>query len=925
MPDLEEIEGFDVFGEEEAPLYIALGEILKEKEEYGTRYTFTHIPLADMQTKTFPEGTDPDDEENPTTLSNVEQMMYFRTIGDAMKQNTSKIAAETKIKDENGQPANYDKQDDQKDSGFITPNGTIVPSFITPTDVGLQNLSLGTGEEKQDKEDKSYTWIAVQKKLESEEENGQSKDSGKKLSESETKDYEKAAKELKNYAVEHKVDEKNSYISVTGKHPVLDKEGFEREFICNNFPHDNAFAMLLDFSGHEKIEGQDCKMTLELYDDDSSLEQTGDEITFTALPDGNAKIEINKNGGIEGPLVFSQQGTKPRQGNSDSLKSKNFIYFYTLMNSMIVTGDLTTDPKQSSNCLNCKKSKEFNAASDADHPVNQYPAEHKDGSANNINVENKKAFIQIPRKARMKWTNCWGNFSVTPMKYNPNISFSYYYRLSGEQTQTNDGMSGSDDYFQLEVGRRNGNYNVPTDGIKSKKISYDEETQTSVFRTDVNITAKQTWQSSPTELFGLIHVTKHHGKMADVLAGNGNFQVDFEKNHNKSLYTNYTNNADLCDNEGGWEKFITNVSVSHGSDGTTGTLTLDKYLMMDLGVSPKQVIGALTLVAKNGFYKNESTTMNGESCHINPCKHYDLPWGQFFKGYGMEIQDSVSESASTLNVKLVGIQKKLSDMALVNCPFWDGDPVFEAGRVMDYFISYTGCELKFVDAFSKGSRNEIILPRSWDWHAPAVNFVLGTPCLDALKEIAKKINHQFIIQPDGCGYFYEMDDYGRPIWITKGGIVADFSEDEIISMDISPYLENRFNTFLTLAILGTRNTEDGCIFPAGEKPGLKFSVTHIHDDDFPWSRIHTSAEPGVVTLSELDKFHRANVRFGNADHFQGTITVPGCHAYCLLDKIRIKSRDGSDSITFYITGVNHNLNLQTKEWTSSLSVAKFEL
>ena len=898
---------------EEPPLHIILGEVFTLQEVSGSRYSFEHIPLKGIPVKTFPDDTDLDPLKDMTSLENASQMIYFKKIKATLAKSITNQSLKLKEKDYNFN-ITYDESELEKNSGFITPVGTMIPNFIYVRNFGdnLLDLAEKPDSQKISAADKAlkYQWTAIKKKK-------------SEVPDPNDPETQKAMDNIKNYGVVLKVDDVNSYISILGKNPLIHKDDFEQKFITN-MPEEGAFALLLDFTSYDFIEGKNCGVKFRFFQEDNISSNTSDVIEFTASPGTNVKIEINSNGGIEGPLTFSQQGMKISHVNSDSLNEKNVIFFYSLMNNLVVTGDLVTDPEQNSKNLICKKSKELSIANDTTPPINQFPALHKLGKANQIILDARKAYIQFGNRMECNWYNCTGNFGIAALRYAPYVSFSYFYRLSGEQTQNNDGISGQEDYFLLEIGRQNYRYTVPTK-VTSRKVAYDKETQTSIFRADFTFRSidENTLQKYPVELFGLIHVTKRTGKLTDVLNGDGNFQTEFSSNVSPEIYTNYTNEAAICDNTAGWEKFITNISVQHGLDGTTGTLTLDKYLMMELNSYPHQIIGALTLVAQNGFYNQDGTTMNGGTHAIAPYEKYELPWGQFFKGYAMEIQDQVSDSSSTLNVRLVGIQKKLSDMKLVNCPFWDGDAVFTSGveGVLNYFISYTGCNLKYVPEFSKQgvSVNDIILPRSWDWKAPAVNFVLGTPCLDALREIAKKINHQFIIQPDGCGYFYHMDEYGCPEWVYNGPIVATFSESDIISMDISPYLENRYNTFLTMGVLAKRDSADGSLFPAGEEPGMKFSQVNITSNNYPWSRIYTFAEPGIVTIKELEEFHKINVQFGTSEIFQGTVTIPGCHAFCIFDRIQIGTVD------FYLTGVNHNLNMQTKEWTTSISVAKFDV
>ena len=219
--------------------------------------------------------------------------------------------------------------------------------------------------------------------------------------------------------------------------------------------------------------------------------------------------------------------------------------------------------------------------------------------------------------------------------------------------------------------------------------------------------------------------------------------------------------------------------------------------------------------------------------------------------------------------------------------------------------------------FVKTSKNNIRVPASFDYQKPAVDFALGTSCLQALKELALMCNCQFIIQPDGKGYFYEMDDIGKPIWIGSSPTVKTYKNSDIISWNINPYLENKYNTFLTMGYLIKQVPKDATTpINVSTKPGIMLTKVSPAGANYPWSRIITKAAPGYVTKSELEKFHNANKKFGLADIYQGTVTVPGYPHFALFDKVSIADR------TYYIIGITQNIDLQTKTWTTGLQIAK---
>ena len=404
-------------------------------------------------------------------------------------------------------------------------------------------------------------------------------------------------------------------------------------------------------------------------------------------------------------------------------------------------------------------------------------------------------------------------------------------------------------------------------------------------------------------MFGFVKILKRTGKYSDVLCGNGSYS--YSAPSNTTLNTQFTTGLT------NWYDCITNVQTRVSLDGISGSITLDKYAMYtNLSTMPVQKIGAITLNAINGPY---GSSANGNSV-------YGLGTSTFFKGFVLSASNSVSESNATISLQLCGMDKKLEDMKLVNCPFWDGDKLFGTGNdsIIQYFRNYTGCSLPFNASFCNTSQDAFRVPASFNYQKPAVDFTLGTSCLQALRQLANMCNLQFVIQPNGVGYFYEMDDIGAPIWLKNSSVVMSYSNSDIISFNIQPFLQNKFNTFLTMGYL-VKNTPRGMVQPTqvSVSPGMLLDKVTPSGSNFPWSRIKTTAAPGYVTRAQLQKFHNANKKFGTADIYQGSVTVPGISCLALFDKISI------DGVTYYITGVEQNIDLQAKIWTTNLSIAKY--
>jgi hypothetical protein len=113
-----------------------------------------------------------------------------------------------------------------------------------------------------------------------------------------------------------------------------------------------------------------------------------------------------------------------------------------------------------------------------------------------------------------------------------------------------------------------------------------------------------------------------------------------------------------------WSNFITKCNVQCGLDGVNGQIVLDGYALYGSTVfskiMPSQSVGGISIAADGGT---------------------------IFKGFAMEIAKSSQENNYDVTINLAGVQKKLQDMKLINCPFFDGDKLSD---INNYFMAYSG-------------------------------------------------------------------------------------------------------------------------------------------------------------------------------------------------------------------------------------------
>lgn len=923
------------------PLYVEIGAVLPVIEESDTRYSFERLRLPEMEIVKVLPGMSKDGKWIGPKINQLLAIETLAGCGYSSEAKTGRLVLDGKyVRDAYGKYVKVTGSYTDLPCCDITPNGTLIPQLLCNWNIGRNEADLSSKISASDAST-AYSNGKTLWKL--------TKPSGPKSG-------------VTNFTnrIEHHISQTDCFptidsteLTMIGFKDEFDDRStgsFNRKFQTSIKSH-GAYALLMEF--HVAGSTYDCKMgnSTITFSGSSSKQDT---ISATFHPNGGISTKLNKknsaNGNFKPGSIFPTPYSYQVGQNHGPV-----VFFYNILNSTIITGDPVTLSINQQNAVNLRKKYDLDLAEIVDPPYSELPGEYKSSTVatkRGLDVggklsDKKEIYPNFEENISLEWENSWGSFSLMPISFVPKVKFSFYFRISGQDMfnrETGSSSSGKDledtEIFILEYsfcpeGKTDWQSKIKNySSAKPEYLSFDKDKQSSLYRVDFEIEKNSPSLSAkfPFEIHGIIRVSKRTGKITQVKNGNGDFSTNFI-NKNSDLgrpYLDYVKNAP--GNAGlvfsteipSWSKFITSVQVSHTLDGSHGTLVLDKMGMMEeLGEFPNQVIGALTLVAKNGFYKSRTETINGQEVSISASSNYAgrSANGTIFKGFATKITESSSDGSNSLQLNLVGINQKLEDMTLVNCPFWDGDKLDD---VLKYMRSYSGCQIIRNSTFSNGATaNSIILPKSADWKSPAVNFVLGTRVKDALIELGKFTSHRFVIQPNGCGYYYSLNDYGAPDWIYSASPKISYSYSDIISMNLEPSLENRYNTFLTMALLGNRNTK-GEIGIEDTSPGYEFTLIGGADNEsmpdssnYPWSKIITNKENGIVTRKELKERHRTNVKFGQADIFSGSITVPGYDDFFIFDVISI------EGTKYYIIGISHNLNLQTKEWTTSLNLGRY--
>lgn len=913
-------------------IYIEEGEKLSAISLEGDRYAFEYVQFKGLPVVDY----------NPMmSLSDIgdvrsvfpeacSQIICFKKIGKSYVSG---------VKDYDGSSIRLNNTVTPKQAScFITERGTLMPQIIVPMSLSVNELSMMSDDPSADLEEfnsararKVFHW------------NAESRVTEQLLEETDAK-LHVALKNKQQYGRRTYSDETStsSFISMIGWSKYIDRDGFKRDYVSNMLPT-GAVAILVDIYGYDTSK-EDAHVTFEIGQadaDDSVDADIKDKLSITLSNQGDVTVGVNNSSSASGSVTFSDMGLATPLSASKFITGRSTLFVYSGLNLVTVTGDLTTSPGQSPKEISCVKDAHIDLASVSNPRIDRFPKHHKTYGTDSVVAGGSSLYWKSGNRIRATWVNCWGNFGLTLLRYTGRFSFCYLFRVPSTGLNVIDSDSSDhakpeySNYYCLIVAGNTSGYSGWQGKHKAEFLGKASNGD-SIYKVDVTIKA-DSLQLKPIEILGMIRVTKCSGLLSDVRRDDGDFTDGVfnpvplpipvtgvvEPSGNTS--DGFQSNSASMNH---WLTYATDLSVSHGFDsGTSGSISVDKFALKggDIGNTTPQSIGALTIdLVKYDDPPDDSEIQFSSVDRIKGAERTTI-----YKGYALEVSDKASDSGATVDISLEGLQRKLSDMVHVNCPYWDGDLVFASEKgspsVLDYMVAYSGSRLNFVPEYSAGTvlgektsngdPFDFVLPRSFDFSAPAVHFPIGTSVLDSIKQIAEKVNHQFVIQPDGEGYFYGMDEFGKPCWITNGPFVREFSRSDIISLDITPYMANRYNTFLTMALIGRKDPRSGSIFPDGSFPRGKLTELPQTPDNFPWSRIITTREAGIVTIDQLEKFHKRNISFSSRMVFTGSLAISGDNSFKIYDKIRIGSQP------FYISAISHSISLSGKSWTTNLSVA----
>lgn len=332
-----------------------------------------------------------------------------------------------------------------------------------------------------------------------------------------------------------------------------------------------------------------------------------------------------------------------------------------------------------------------------------------------------------------------------------------------------------------------------------------------------------------------------------------------------------------------WEDYIQNITVTMSVDGTSGSITVDKYGVGGQDAVAIQSVGALNVYMSGG---------NGTQA------------GYIFMGLAMGIGHQEGSDGSTWTIPLVGLEQKINDILLINVPFMDGETVSYA---MNFLCKYAGLFANYTYAPAAGTDN---LSVSEDVNAPRFDWKSGTSVKSAMDSVMDDRQYNYVIY-DGVVNVFELDAFGLPNYFNPFDWQSLYPDTKVVNVDETPELGVLRNDILVIALQGVPGGQGTNIQDVPTVPRFVRKNNYSTYPTIPWAKVLVRPITGVLSLTEMDEL--ANKLKAETRHYKivGRTTIPG------NGNIRPYDKWGG----YFIYSVTHNVDFTSKTWTTDLEFA----
>jgi hypothetical protein len=306
-------------------------------------------------------------------------------------------------------------------------------------------------------------------------------------------------------------------------------------------------------------------------------------------------------------------------------------------------------------------------------------------------------------------------------------------------------------------------------------------------------------------------------------------------------------------------------------------MTVDKYGVAGQEAIANQKIGAVVLDVTGGISTKP---------------------GSIFTGLGMGISNTEATNESTWTIPLIGLEKKMEDIALINVPYFDGEQLHV---VTDFLCRYAGliADMSYANPSVPLTVSDDINVVVFDWKA-------GTTVRAALDETMANVLHSYVVR-DGKVFFYELDPItGLPINLGTNWS-SQYPNAKVVMYDKTPDFEDMRNQIVVLGLEQENGGQGADI--AGAPTFPRTEVRRMTTTpDVPWAKVFVRPVSGYLDTNRLgeiaDKLSAALSKY----ELLGRTTIAG--------NANIKPYDQWGDYVIY--GVTHNMDFRAKTWTTDL-------
>jgi len=563
---------------------------------------------------------------------------------------------------------------------------------------------------------------------------------------------------------------------------------------------------------------------------------------------------------IETTVNLAEGAAKSGQSQTEGISEKTplTIGVYPCWNGIVVTSGTQETPQVTNTASTfCRRlrsaSIQGSEYSDWFDPLNPDDVKVGTGSGSVI--------VDMGSRITVTATNCKFEIAYSPTFFSPRMSYDGWLLLSDDTSEisyeynvytiyTKNGTDYSVDFPSVHKSGEGGIF----DATSFYYIPWSMASSAGIYRR---------WAG---EIFSYILETAER-RTYSIKNGNGNFQLTWSGGTPGDTDTN-------------WVNHIKSVSVTIGIDGSSGQMIIDKYGCAGQEAIANQSIGAVVLNASGG---------------------QDTISGDIFYGIGMGVSSNDQEFDATWTVPLVGLEKKMDDIALINPPFVDGWSLVDA---VDYLCRYSGLNynMSAANGFVKLSATEEINSVRFDWKS-------GTTVKSALEEILQDTLHWYCVH-DGQVFIYELGENGLPISLGPDRS-GSYESTNIVIKDQNPDFEDLRNYVVSLALQQVPDGTGTQMVHVPEFPMLQARL-NATTPDIPWAKCWVRAFPGALSPDQLTTITNRMAKMATVYEMTGSITIAGNAS------IKPYDRWGND----IIYSITHTLDLEGKTWTTSLELMR---